>query len=340
MTPRDEQDYYRIGFWLVSKRLAFLITVIVCVASLWCIVQSLPVSLGSTEKGVPVFRYNSLPLKFYKGEAKVLAKSGYTAYIGHVDRGAAQGRGTLYTKEGNVLYKGQFSGNEYHGKGTLYRDNGTKVYAGAFDYGVRQGKGKLYNAGEELIYAGSFRNNEIVYEELAGTATEKVADRYTGQQILYEMDDAVCVAMPEIHALYSVRSGEDSVDGLWETTGVYVMAEAFAADDGKLRTVKELKEYFETLQYEGETILQFEDAAAMQQLAGPVKKKYGIETAIETEGELADARKVTGYTRNIECYIYTFEKDGFRYTFFSYAKNSGFGLYLIEKDDRAGKGEG
>ena len=152
------------------------------------------------------------------------------------------------------------------------------------------------------------------------------------------MDDTVCAAMPEIHALYSARSGEDSVDGLWETTGVYVMAEEFTAEDVKLKTAKGLKGYFETLQYEGKTVLQFEDVVAMQQLAGPVKKKYGTEIAIETEGELADARKVTGYPRNIECYIYTFEKECFRYTFFSYAKNSGFGLYLIEKDDRAGKG--
>lgn len=116
------------------------------------------------------------------------------------------------------------------------------------------------------------------------------------------------------------------------------MAEEFTAEDVKLKTVKGLKGYFETLQYEGKTVLQFEDVVAMKQLAGPVKKKYGTEIAIETEGELADARKVTGYPRNIECYIYTFEKEGFRYTFFSYAKNSGFGLYLIERDDRAGKG--
>ncbi len=322
----------------MSKRLAVLITIIVCMASVWCIFKSLPVSVSGMEKGIPVFRYNSLPLKFYEGEAEVLAKSGYTAYIGRMAKGKAQGKGTLYTKEGNILYRGQFSGNEYHGKGTLYHANGVKEYTGAFDYGKKQGRGKLYNAGEELIYTGNFRNNEIVYEELAGTATEEVAERYSGRLILYEMDDTVCASMPEIHALYSARSGDGSIDGRWETTGVYVMSEEFVTDDNKLKTVKELKEYFSTLQYEGKTVLQFEDVVALEQLYSPVKEKYGADIATETEGELADARTVTGYTHNIECYIYTFEKGGFRYTFFSYAKNSGFGLYLIERDDQAGKG--
>lgn len=319
--------------WLVSKRFALLVTVIVCVASLWCVFRSFPAASAGKEQGIPVFRYNSLPLKFYRGKAEVLARSGYTAYIGQVSKGAAQGKGTLYTKEGNVRYKGGFSGNEYHGKGTLYRESGTKEYAGAFQYGVKQGKGKLYNTAEELVYTGSFRNNAIVYEQLAGIPTEEAARKYTGKQILYELDGRICAAMPEIHAVYSARSGETYADSLWMTTGVYVLAEQFVTDEGNLKTVKELKTYFGSSEYEGTTPLQFEDVAAMRQLSSSSAKKYQTEVFVETEGELSDARTVTGYSRDADGYIYTFEKEGFCYTFFTYGKNGGFGMYLIEKEE-------
>lgn len=331
LTPRDENDYYRIGLWLVSKRLALLVTVFICAASLLCILWSFPAPAAGKEKGIPVFRYNSLPLKFYKGKAEVLAKSGYTAYIGQIKGGAAQGQGTLYAKKGIVLYKGRFSGNEYHGKGTLYRKDGTKEYTGAFYYGVKQGEGKLYNRGEKLIYAGNFRNDAIVYEELAGVPTEDVAARYTGEQMLYEQEELICAAMPEIHAMYSAGSGGDSVEGLWKTTGVYVMEKSFVTEDGPLETVKQLKNYFGSPEYEGTTLLQFADVAAMKQLTASERGRYHEEILLETEGEFSDARTVTGYSRDLEDYIFTFEKGGFRYTFFTYGKNGGFGMYLIEK---------
>lgn len=314
----------------MSKRLAWLITLTIIVVSIIYIIGSFPVMPGSHKEGVPAFRYNALPLKFYKGKAEILAKSGYTAYIGQVSRGTAQGKGTLYTQEGNVLYKGRFSGGKYNGKGTLYRENGTKEYSGAFHYDVKQGKGKLYNTNEELIYSGSFSNDSIVYEELVQITTEEVAEHYTGRMLLYENGEDFCAVMPEISALYFAKSGKKRVEEEWMTDGIYVLSEKFVTANEKLKTVKELKKYFGNAQYEGTTILRFADIAAMKHLSEKSGKKYETDVFIETEGELEDARTVTGYSRDVEGYIYTFEKEGFLYTFFAYSKNGGFGFYLIE----------
>lgn len=333
VSPRDSGDYYRIGLWLVSKRLAVLATMIVCIASLLILIGSFPVLSARAKKGVPVFRYNSLPLKFYSGKAQILARSGYTAYIGQVEKGAASGKGTLYSKDGTALYRGGFSGSLYHGKGKQYRKNGTKEYDGQFEYGIKQGKGKLYNAVEELVYSGDFRNDSICYEKLAGIPTQDVAGQYTGSMILYEQNQKIWAVMKDIRAIYCADSEEDNLDGQWTTRGIYVLEDRFKAPDGAITAVSELEEYFGAPKYQGRTSLELGDVIAMKHLKPEIRERYSAKAEIVTEGKWKDAKSVTGYSRDVEGYIYTFEKDGFRYTFFADSKKGRFGFYLIECKD-------
>lgn len=279
---------------------------------------------------MPVFRYDSLPLKFYSGKAQVLAKSGYTAYIGEVEKGAASGKGTLYAKDGTALYRGAFSGNLYHGKGRLYRENGTKEYEGQFEYGVRQGKGRLYNAGEEQVYSGEFKNGSICYEKLAGVPTQQAASQYTGRLMLYENNQKMWAVMKDIRAIYCAGSEKDSLKGQWNINGIYVLKSSYEAPGDTLSTVSGLEEYFGAPKYQGRTRLDLGDVIALGNLKSDVRERYGIDAKIETEGSLEDAKTITGYSRDAEGYIYTFEKNGFRYTFFTYSKKGGFGFYLIE----------
>lgn len=314
----------------MSKRLAFAITVIVFIISIWYLLFSLPAVRD--KKGIPVFSYHSLPLRFYKGKACILAKSGYTAYKGEVRRGTAQGKGILYTKDGDMLYEGEFSEGVYDGDGTLYRDNGTKEYSGKFKDGRKNGIGEQLNESGQTVYKGRYKDGSIVYEELSGVATAEVSDRYTGKKTLYSREDEICVAMPEIDALYYGRSGEDSVEGQWKTAGVYVFSGNAVLEGRECKNGKELKDALGVPEYQGTTVLQPADVVAMYQLGTKEKRKYGKKVSLETAGDLEDAKTVSEFSRDIECYIYTFRKDGFLYTFFTYSKDGGFSFYLIEPE--------
>ena len=112
--------------------------------------------LFSESATIPVFRYNSIPLKFQSGKVEILAADGHTAYIGEVSKGAASGQGDLYRADGSLLYSGAFSDSRYNGDGKLYYPNGVLQYEGAFVDNLFEGQGTQYRQSGVMEYAGQF----------------------------------------------------------------------------------------------------------------------------------------------------------------------------------------
>ena len=169
--PRDKNDYYSVLGYLVSRRLARAVVVVMGILCLCYFLWVKPIAnmADSVNTGDKVHSYNSFFLRFTEGPVKIKAKSGYVAYEGNVEKGYVSGQGRLYDETGGLVYTGNFEKNEYNGQGTLYypigqikyegefqknafngagtlyRENGTKQYEGAFAEGVYEGEGTLYN---------------------------------------------------------------------------------------------------------------------------------------------------------------------------------------------------
>lgn len=350
--PRDHKDYYPLGRWLVSKRLAAVLIIAAGVSSLVYISKMMPENLlGSQE--YQTYKYNAVPLKFYKGTVRILGKSGYTAYIGAVKGGAAQGEGTLYRPNGKVVYEGAFSKSMFHGKGklfypdgvlqyegsfkknlfsgegTLYRKSGSLKYLGNFAEGLPQGEGELYNEAEQKIYAGSFRRGGIPFENFVGKTTAEVSDMYFGKKVIYSYENMIGTVMNEIGAMYAGSQEEGSLDAEWQVSGIYVLSDVFQDGNRELHTKQELEETLGDPVYEGNTAVTWTDAAAFYHISG-IKDVFGQLPAMKTEPEFEDVINVEGFDSTYEVYITTYAREEYRYIFFSPEKSEEFSFYLIE----------
>ena len=130
--PRNKHDYFPILGFLVSRKLAFSVVIIVGLLCLYYLFFINPPSrlASGMEDGLRVYDYDSIPLRFVNDQVRIRAKSGYTAYEGAVERGYASGYGTLYSQDGQRVYEGQFAQNKYEGTGTLYYPSGQPRYFG------------------------------------------------------------------------------------------------------------------------------------------------------------------------------------------------------------------
>lgn len=353
--PRNQEDYYRIGSWLISRRLAFSLVLLAGILSI-CFLSTMTPDELAKGANYKTYKYNALPLKFMNGEVEILGKSGYRAYLGSVKRGAAEGEGTLYRVDGSTVYEGEFSKNYFEGQGktyfpndsleytgefcrnlfegegVLYQEDGSKEYEGSFLDGMKDGAGSLYDSSSNPIYEGSFRKDEILYLELLGKTVADVALMYTGRQEIYENEDEYCVNMKDIGSLYNSRNAEDTLSGEWIVNGIYVLQNSFLADGEKLNSIEQLKQYFKKCDYEGNTVLTMADAVSINTACKKQKVLHGP-VEIQTSKVFDDVITVEKVDQNYLVYLYRFQKEGVRYTFFAADKNNGFDLYLIEKDE-------
>lgn len=354
LRPRNKNDYYHIGNWLVSKRLAFLI---VCIIGIICVCFLISMSPDQMTTGTSyrTYRYNSLPLKFISGDVEILGKSGYRAYLGKVEKGAAQGEGILYRPDGSVVYEGEFrknyfeglgkkyyensilkyEGSFYHntfqGEGVLYREDGSKHYEGSFLDGMQDGHGQLFDSSSNLIYEGTFQKNEILYFTLIGKTVEEVSNIYVGKRDIYETNEEYCVHMKDIDALFVSQNAENTLDREWSLSGVYVLKDEFVVQGKKLNTIEQLTKYFEIKDFEGNTYATLPDAIAIH-AAGKNEKIVNEPFKLNISKVFEDVMWVENEAVNYILYIYRFRKEGFRYTFFSANNEKEFEMYLIEKD--------
>lgn len=328
LKPRGEKDYYKIFFWMVSKRLAFFAVMLLALVCAAVLLFMHPFRLAELHGSRPVFRYDSLPLKFYRGSVEITAKGGHTAYIGKVEKGSANGKGKLYSPSGILLYEGSFSKNKYNGQGSLYRQNGVLEYEGEFLNGVKHGNGKLYDRNGEMIYEGRFQMNDIVYEELVGKGTKELSEKYTGQRILYTREQEITAVMPGIEALYYGADGEDTLKKEWTAEGIYVLKNNLSAGADSFSEIEDLKAYMGEPEYEGHTALHLSEIIAVSQLGeDPV---FTVKPELKTTEILTDVYEADRFDANYTAYIYTFLKDGFQYTFYTQKGEPGFRFYQIE----------
>lgn len=326
IVPCHEKDYYRVGRWLVSRKLAFRVAVVTCIACAALILSMMPEGLSQGAKGYPTYRYDAFLLKFYSGKAEILAESGYTAYIGNIKKGAVQGKGTLYDEEGRTVYAGKFQNGKYHGKGTLYRKNGAKLYEGEFRKGKKSGEGVLFDGRDSEVFTGQFLNDGIFYETFAGAGTDEASEWYTGKLEMYSADDEICGYMKDIDAAYFGKSAEDEMEGGWTITGLYVLKDFLLTAEGKVQDKKGLDKWFGKAEYAGDTCLELPEVIVCNLL--DMKKA----PALQTENLMKDVLEVTSWDEQWETSVRSYTKDGFRYTFFGTGEDGKFNFYLIEEE--------
>lgn len=354
--PKHRKDYYSIGRWLVSKRLAFALVIALAVLGLFYIFVMSPTALLKEGDGVSIrtYKYNAIPLKFYSGKVRILAKRKYVAYVGNVDGGEATGEGTLFARDGHVVYEGSFDNcmyngmgrlyypsgvlkyegsftdNLYNGAGSYYRENGVVEYVGEYAAGLRSGTGTLYNSGGNPIFTGSFRQDRIAFSEFLGKITQDAAGMYTGLQEIYSTESEYCVNMKEIGAAYAVRSGARSLDDSWIITNVYVVGSSISIGGAVLSTVNELTEWLGPPIYLGSTWVDLSEAVMVNDSIGTGRADLPA-VAIDAASTFDGVYDVKSYDTGYELYIYVYSYNGIIYTFYSDGSSStGFFMYSLE----------
>lgn len=355
--PRDHKDYYSIFSWLVSKRLAFAIVVILGIACGYYVISATPVKAwvtGDKGDGIPTYVYDALPLRFMKGRVRILAGDRTVGYVGEVAKGYCKGSGLLYNKNGTKRYEGLFADSKYngagtlyypsggrnyvgdfrdnifHGKGDFYRPTGTMEYSGDYNEGKRSGMGKLYDESENQYFSGAFLDDRIVYQQFLEKPTTAIAEMYTGKGNTYSSTNEYCVQMPEIGAVYAVTDGSHTLSGNWIVDSIAVLESAFIMGDGKAETFTELTQLLGEPDYQGTTSLMMTEAVALNLLNEQSEKSLGA-VEMETTASFDNVFDVTSYNRDMEIYIYSYKVDGLLYTFFAGgATDKGFVMYTIE----------
>lgn len=351
--PKHKKDYYGMGRWLVSKRLAFSIVIVLGVVCAVFIFSALPAR--SAGKGsTPTYKYNSVPLKFYEGTVNILAADKHLAYTGSVAKGKVTGNGTLYGSEGSKLYEGAFEENLFNGKGKLfypggglkyegdfvdnlfqgegsfYRTTGTLEYSGQHLTGKRSGAGKLFNSSGNPVFTGNFRNDEIIYGELIDKPTSELASMYTGASSVFSTSSEYCVTMDDINAVYSAKDGSNSLDGEWTVDAVYILSGSAVIGNNSYKTIDELTTLMGAADYYGTSWVNLPEAICINTLVNRGSDKLAP-VALTSSAELDGVYTVSSYDKNATVYLYTFVYDGLLYTFYCpQAGSNDFLMYSIQ----------
>lgn len=351
--PKNKNDYYEVFGWLVSKKLAYAILIVIGVLSMIYLVSIRSMYLpGKQTDGIKTYDYNDVMLRFAKGTVRIRGKSGYIAYQGDVEKGGVTGFGNLYGVDGTLLYqgnfadneyegngiqyypdgtmhyRGSFSGNLYEGTGKLYRENGSLAYDGEFARGMKEGVGKLYGAGDKPVYEGSFSQDQLVYSALLGKSTAEVADAYNGGRIIYQSDNEFTVLMPDINALYVGATDEDNLEDQVMVNSIYVLKNTITFGKNEYSTIAELRKVFGEEVYDGNSIVTLPEAVAINYLN---KQKQTLNGSVEMDMTEAftDVFTVDGIQDDYPVYLYSFRKGGLLYTFVCGDRNDRFAFYSI-----------
>lgn len=354
--PRNKDDYYPLFGYLISRRLAHAIVIVVGILCVCYLVWANPAA-NMTERlrdGERVYSYNSLLLRFAEGDVKIKAKGGYIAYEGNVEKGYVNGSGQLFDEKGNLLYKGNFEQNQYsgdgelyypigqleyngqfqknlfEGEGTLYRENGTKKYEGQFSRGAFEGKGTLYDTAEQQVFQGNFHNGELVYTQLLGKSASELADIYTGKRFLYQKDEEWAVILEDIDAFYLQTSDNNSLDDTAKATKVYVGKDTFTYGEYQISTLDELKKILGEPVFEGNSYVTFPEAVGIEWLQKR-GKDIPLDVSLENSQLYDDVETVTGYSPEALVYLYVFQVEDVTYTFISSDRNNEFFMYSLEQ---------
>lgn len=354
--PRNKDDYYPLFGYLISQRLARAVVVVVGILCLCYFVWINPVAnikegMGTAEN---VYNYNSIPLRFEKGNVKIKARSGYIAYEGNVEGGYATGQGKLFNENGALLYDGAFEKNEFCGQGTLYypigqvqyqgafrenvfegegslyREGGSKQYAGQFSKGLFEGEGTLYDASDAEVFKGAFHNGELVYSQLLGKSASQIAECYTGHSLIYQEETDWAVIMEDIDAFYVAPSESSSLEDDVKASAIYVGKNEFTYGNYKISTIDELRTVLGAPVFEGNSYVTFPEAVGIDWLQKK-GKDIPLEIAIEASHPFDEVWEVESYPADTLVYLYVFQTEDVTYTFIAADKDSDFFMYALEQ---------
>lgn len=359
--PRNKDDYYTVGRWMISKRLLYALVIIIGVVSIWYISTETSLFSRFGENGVRTYHYNSVRLRTAKGHVRITAKSGYLAYEGNVENGYVTGEGTLYNKDGNVVYNGTFSQNKYEGNGTfnfasgntkyrgtfhenlyegdgtLFREDGTREYVGSFSKGLKNGAGILYDSGENEIYAGTFSSDNIVYSELLGKSVAEANDCYKGHRDLYTTVDESVVVMDAINAVYHASRDEDALDDDEKVDIVYVISDHYNFGGEEIKTIEDLTETFGDPVYQGNSNIILPEAITINKL-NEHKKVLNGRVRMDVDQTFSDVAEVRDFDDSYVIYIYTFRRGDIMFSFVTASENDNtFEFYYVTGANDAGE---
>lgn len=339
--PLDKNDYYTIGRFMVSRNLISAVIYIIGILGLYYFLALNPSGIfNGSENSVRTYSYKSPLLKFASGRVNIKAKSGYTAYIGNVSKGKANGQGTLYKKSGDIRYKGNFKDSEYNGNGTLYMDSGiyqgefknnkfegngellrtdgSTEYKGGFSDGKKSGEGELYDNAGQQVYKGNFNEDILLYTDFIGKSSLDAAQMYTGRRTIYYDDKNFAVDMEDINALYAGSSDEDYLDDSVQIHQVFVKSDKCMFAGKITDTISGIREIAGEPSFEGYSYITMPEAVALSE-------------GLELSGDFEDVREVTGYNRDDKLYLTMFEYSGLQYTFYGYEAGEKFVMYEVEE---------
>lgn len=349
--PKSKKDYYHVFGWLISKKFAFMMAIVVLIASIYYLtVINSPASFQNA--GIKTYKYNSIPLRFAKGTVQINDSNGNLTYKGNVDRGEVagtgilydgadhvvyegsfahnmyDGEGKLYYENGAVKYNGEFKENLYSGIGTLYRSNGRKEYEGEFALGKKNGEGALFDASGNKIFTGDFVLDHVVLDNIVGKKTNEIADIYTGKLITYYDNDYYAVYMKDINAVGYGRADSDNLSEAIDIEGVYVLNNVFVAGSEEYDTIEQLNTYFGEIEYEGNTEIIMPEAVGINCINKAGSKKVA-DADIELKKDFDDVFSVEGFNEKYSVYMRSYKKDGITYIFYSFDTSEGFSMYEI-----------
>ena len=359
--PRHKDDYYSVGRWLVSRRLAFAVVIVIGVLSIAFLVSSWSgLFPGRQNQGIKTYGYNNVLLKFAKGTVRIKGKSGYLAYEGEVSKGACNGQGTLmnpagfvvyqgnfansmyenngtqYYQDGTLFYQGTFHENLHSGTGKIYRTNGSLEYEGEFALDMKEGEGILYDMGHNPVFTGMFSFDDIKYSDLIGKSASEVASAYNGERSIYESYGERVRYMPDINAMSVEYIDDNSVDAEANVEVVYVLKNSFPTAAGRISTFTELVDYLGEPIYVGTSFATLPEILAVNKLN---ERSKGIvingPADITISSVFTEYNEIKEYDRNYKVYLHTYHKDGLLYTFVTDPGVDTFSFYYVMTENLA-----
>lgn len=357
--PKNKDDYYTVFRWMISKKLAYLLIIVIGVLSIWYITASLKLFSGSGSV-LPTYSYDSIMLRLAKDKVRIKAESGYIAYEGDVSKGYCTGEGKLFSRDGIVLYSGTFEKNKYEGEGvqnyengivhykgtfhenlyegqgTLFRENGTREYEGSFLQGLKDGEGKLFDAGGNPVFEGSFTSDEIIYGELLSKTPEAIRKMYFGSQSMYteseDLGNDSVIHLKDINALYLAESDGSATDDSLKAVSVSVLSDVFRSGRMEARGIEAVKQILGEPVYEGYSSVILPEAVAINILNDRQNTLKG-RVNMDTTTIYSDDTMVNSIDPDYTVYIYTFRKGDLLYSFVCSEPGGGFAFYEIQADN-------
>ena len=149
---------------------------------------------------------------------------------------------------------------------------------------------------------------------------------------MYEDDQDFVVLLEDIDAMYLGWGDSQSLDDEIAVEQVLVLKSSLGIGGKTFTTIQELRGYFGTEAYEGNSEVTMPEALAINWMAD---YRNGSQRKVDMDlsSDYNDYFVVESFDPAYTVYLYSFRKDGLIYTFVCQDREDTFSFYLIEKDE-------